>query len=504
MTEKKKIIIVGAGPGGLTAGMLLAHRGLEVEIFEKEKQVGGRNAAIEMDGFKFDTGPTFLMMKFILDEIFEESGKQSDDYMEFIRLDPMYRLAFKDKTIDMTDDHEKLKTLINEHFPGDAAGYDRFLKREKVRYDRMYPCLQKSYDKLGTFFHPDFLKAMPHLSITKSMFQELGKYYTHDLLKIGFTFQSKYLGMSPWNCPAAFMIIPYVEHAFGIYHVTGGLSEISAAMARGFEEEGGKIHLDTPVKKLLLEGKRVKGVVLETGDKIEADLVIVNADFSYAMTELVEPGVLAKYSRTNLEQKKFSCSTYMLYLGLDKLYEEMPHHTIVFSRDYDKYINDVANHRDVDDDISVYVRNASVTDQTIAPTGKSNIYCLVPVANNKSGINWSDKKGFRERVLQVIEERTSMKDISKRIVAEKIVTPNDWEDKYNVFLGATFNLGHNLMQMLYFRPHNQFEELENCYLVGGGTHPGSGLPTIYESGRITANLVSKKLGVSYKSINIHV
>lgn len=503
MSAGKKIVIVGAGPGGLTAGMILARRGFEVEIFEKENMVGGRNASLDFDGFSFDIGPTFLMMKFLLDEVFEEAGKESSQYLDFTRLDPMYRLYFADGVIDMTDDDRRMRDEIGRRFPGDEAGFDRFMVREKVRYDRMYPCLQKSYDQFRTFFHPDFLKALPHLSLGRSMFDELGKYYTHDRLKIGFTFQSKYLGMSPWSCPAAFMIIPYIEHAMGVWHVKGGLSEISRQMARAAEENGAKIRLGVPVEKFMLEGRAVKGVELAGGEKVPADLVIVNADFAHAMTRLVPEGALKKYSRAALDRKLFSCSTYMLYLGVDKLYD-MPHHSIVFSRDYNKYISDVAAHRNVSDDLSVYVRNASVTDPTLAPPGRSNVYCLVPVSNNRAGKDWSADGKFRETVLRTIMERTEMKDLDRHIVTERVITPNDWERKYNVFLGATFNLGHNLTQMLYFRPHNQFEELDNCYLVGGGTHPGSGLPTIYESGRITANLISRRLGVRFESKNRHI
>jgi phytoene desaturase len=222
------------------------------------------------------------------------------------------------------------------------------------------------------------------------------------------------------------------------------------------------------------------------------------------MTSLVPENVLKRWSKDKLLKKNFSCSTFMLYLGLDKLYD-MPHHNIVFSEDYEKYINDVSSHRDPSSDISFYIRNASVTDGTIAPKGKSNIYILVPVTNKKSDYDWQkNKKGFRDIVIEAVKKRAGMKDIEKHIVFEKIITPDEWETDYNVFLGATFNLGHDLFQMLYFRPHNEFEELKNCYLVGGGTHPGSGLPTIYESGRITANMISKKYKIKFFSKNMHI
>lgn len=502
MGKDRKIIIVGAGPGGLTTGMLLAHRGFEVHIYEKEEKAGGRNSFFEMEGFKFDIGPTFLMLKSILEEVFEECDTNASSYLKFKKLSPMYRLYFYDKTLDIYDEEEKMLEIIGKEFPGSERGFEKFLKREKVRFEKMYPCLQKSYSKFSSFFSKEFLSAIPYLSLGKSMYQELGRYFSDENLKISFTFQSKYLGMSPWSCPAAFMIIPYIEHRFGIYHTEGGLSEISTQMAKVLEEKGGKIHYLKKVKNLIIEKGKTKGIELEGGEKIFADEVILNADFGYSMTNLVPDGLSKKYTTQKLLRKLFSCSTFMIYLGLNKTFN-LPHHNIIFSKDYKKYIQDVADFKDIKEDLSIYVRNASITDKTLAPEGKSNIYILVPVPNNKSKIDWEEKKkSFRELILKTISERTELKDIEKHIIAEKIITPEDWENKFNVFLGATFNLGHNISQMLYFRPHNQFEEFENLWLVGGGTHPGSGLPTIYESGRITANLISKKYKVEFKTKNL--
>ena len=493
---KKKIIIIGAGPGGLTSGMLLSHRGFDVHIFEKEKVVGGRNASITTkEGFSFDIGPTFLMMRFILDEVFKQTNRNTSDYLELIRLDPMYRLFFKERTVDMTDNHEKMKELIVKHFPGNEKGYEEFLENEKKRYDKMYPCLKTPYLTIQSLWNQNLLKAYPHLSLHKSMYNVLSDYFKDEDLRIAFTFQSKYLGMSPWSCPAAFMIIPYIEHVFGVYHVTGGLSKISDSMEKIIKEEKGKIHFNKSVEKLILEGKKVTGVRLENGEEVLADEVIINSDFGYSMSKLVpEEGqkYLKRWSKKRITNKKFSCSTFMIYLGLDKLYD-VPHHNIVFSEDYKKYIQDISKHQNHTEDLSFYIRNASINDPTIAPKGKSNIYILVPVSNNKADFDWEEnKQSFRDKIISVIKQRTSMKDIDKHIVFEKIITPKQWEEDYNVFLGATFNLGHNLSQMLYMRPRNEFKELENCYLAGGGTHPGSGLPTIYESGKITADLITRK------------
>jgi phytoene desaturase len=270
------------------------------------------------------------------------------------------------------------------------------------------------------------------------------------------------------------------------------LSQISEAMAKVLKEEGGKLYTSAPVESLMIDDGTVRGVKLKSGEEVFADHVIVNADFAYAMSNLVAPGILKKYSRNNLQKKDYSCSAFMIYLGVNKLYN-MNHHTIVFAKDYRANMNNIFEKKILSDNMSFYVQNASVTDSTLAPQGKSTIYILVPVPNRIATVDWTmEKEHFKNKVLDLISKRTSMTDIRDHIEVERIITPQDWEEKDRVYLGATFNLSHKFSQLLYLRPRNRFEELKHCYLVGGGTHPGSGLPTIYESARISSDLICKK------------
>jgi phytoene desaturase len=501
--SRRHVLIVGAGPGGLTTAMLLASRGFKITVFEKEPHVGGRNAAIVRNGYKFDIGPTFLMMKFILDEVFEEAGRRVDAYLKCVKLEPMYRLQFADVRLEPTTDREAMLQELDAQFPGNRAGYDRFMAVEKERFRRMYPCLQKDYASVKQYLSRDMLRALPKLSVGRSLISVLGDYFRGEKLKLCFTFQSKYLGMSAWDCPGAFAILPYVEHALGIYHVMGGLSEISEAMAKVCRELGVDLRLSTPVKQLVLEGRRVRGVELAGGERVLADETVLNADFGYAMKNLVSPGVLKKYSAENVDAREYSCSTFMLYLGLDRTYD-LPHHTIFFARDYRRNISDIFQSKVLSDDMSFYVRNASISDPALAPPGHSAVYVLVPVPNRTAPIDWAkEKAAFRDRVVAGMEKRAGMADLQQHIREEIVFTPQTWQGM-NIQFGATFNLAHSLRQMLYFRPRNKFEELDNCYLVGGGTHPGSGLPTIYESGRIAANLISRRYGVPFVSRNTQV
>ncbi len=487
----KKVLIVGAGPGGLVAGLLLQHKGYQVEIHEKNSLPGGRNSYIDVGGHKFDIGPTFLMMKYILDEVFAEIGLKTEDHLKTERLSPMYRLFYEDKFINVYEERDKMKAELERVFPGEGERLDAFYKREKKRFKKMMPCLQKDYSSFSRFFHPDFINAIPHFSIPRSLFGVLGDYFKKPEARLAFTFQSKYLGMSPWECPGAFAMIPYVEHGLGIFHVEGGLSKISEKMAEIFQKMGGVIKYNSPVKSVIIENKIAKGLLLENGEKEMADTVIVNADFAYAMSHIVDN---KKYRKAKLDSMKYSCSTFMVYLGLKKEYD-LEHHNVIFAPEYRKNVDDVFAGRLSRDNYSIYVRNASPKDKTLSPQGKSQLYVLVPVPNRQVGrdIDWKKEgAGIRNYAIKRIKERLGLKDLEENIEAEKIITPDDWVNEYHVYNGATFNLAHNLMQMLWFRPHNLLEGTKNCYLVGGGTHPGSGLPTIYESGRISAHMIMKK------------
>lgn len=503
MPAQKHIVIVGGGPGGLTTAMILAHRGFKVSLFEAQPVVGGRNAAIKSGPYVFDTGPTFLMLKDVLDEVFIEAGATTDSLLDMRRLDPMYRLHFADKSIDTSMDRARMKAEIARVFPGHENYYDEFMSREKVRFKKLYPCLQKSYHSLSSLFSGSLIKALPHMALGRSLYSEVVKIFGNEDLALSFTFQSKYLGMSPWECPGMFAMIPYIEHAFGIYHPIGGLSRISDCMADVALRNGAVIHLSTPVEEIVVHNGVATGVRLASGDVVEADEVVINADFGHAATRLFAPGTLRKYTPRKMQNMKLSCSTFMMYLGLDRTYDT-PHHEIVFARDYRTNIERIFNGKELSGDLSFYVRNASVTDPTLAPAGHSALYILVPVPNLRGAINWEERRSvYREMTLDAIESRTGMK-LRDHIVTERLVTPADWNQSYHVYEGATFNLAHNLGQMVYLRPRNKFEDVDHCYLVGGGTHPGSGLPTIYESGRISANLISRRHRVPYVSANLEV
>ncbi|OKY79057.1 MAG: Phytoene dehydrogenase family enzyme [Candidatus Methanohalarchaeum thermophilum] len=496
---KKDIGIVGAGPGGLAAGMLLADEGFNVEIFEVKDRVGGRNSWFEEEGYRFDVGPTFFMMPFILREIFEKTGRDLDDYVELERLEPFYQIVYSDeKKLKTYYEPRKFKESIANINEGDVEGYNKFMNRNEKKMKYTLPVLQKPYSNLFDLINFDMLKLLTVLSPQRSLWDDLGLTFSDDRVKVGFTFQSKYLGMSPYNCPSMFSILPFIEYNWGIYHVMGGLNQLSQAMAKVFREEKGTIKLNTEVKEVIIEKGNAKGLKLDNTEIKEYDEVILNSDFAWSMKNLFSNKERRKYTNDKLDDMGYSCSTFMLYLGMDKEYNDLEHNNIFIAEDYQKNFLQIESKNELPKDPSFYVQNASVTDPSLAPEGHSVLYILVPVSNLKGEIDWTkEKEDFKNLVLDKLEQKIGEEEIRDHIVYEKVLTPEDWKDEFNVGYGATFNLAHNLTQMLYFRPHNKFEEFDNIWLVGGGTNPGSGLPTIYESGRITANLIKKKYGLDY-------
>jgi phytoene desaturase len=493
--KQRKVIIVGAGPGGLAAALLLRNKGLDVTILEKQSQPGGRTSVIRGDGYQFDLGPTFFLYPQILQEIFREIGRDMFEEIPMVKLDPQYRIIFgAGGELNATPDLEKMVAEIAKLSPHDAQGFRRFMRDNRVKLEKFTPCLQTPFLGWKSLCQTRLLTVLPFLKPWKSLHSELSGYFTDPRLQLAFTFQSKYLGMSPFQCPSLFSILSYLEYEHGIWHPIGGCNSITHHMARIAREMGVKIELETPVDSLILEGKKAVGARTSKGD-FHADQVIINADFGKAITKLIPNEKRKKWSDRNVASKSYSCSTFMLYLGVEGKFDHLSHHNIYIAKDYKKNLREIESDHVLSEEPSFYVENPCVTDPSMAPEGHSSLYVLIPVSHQHANIDWSKEK-IRYRNLAIKQlEKMGITDLESRIRFEKVVTPDDWESKIDVYKGATFNLSHSFSQMLHLRPRNRFEDLQSVYLVGGGTHPGSGLPVIFESARISSELVLQEAGV---------
>lgn len=469
--------------------MLLAKAGMDVTVLEKQPHVGGRTSLIEADGYKFDLGPTFFLYPQILQEIFQEVGRDLHKEVPMTKLDPQYRIIFgAGGELNATADLERMVAEIERLSPEDAQGFRRFMDYNRVKLEKFAPCLQMPFLGWTSLMSLHLLKVLPFLKPWKSLHAELSGHFKDPRLQLAFTFQAKYLGMSPFQCPSLFSILSFLEYEHGIWHPTGGCNSLTRGMARVAEELGVKTNLSTPVQEIIFEGRRAKGVRTSQGELL-SDAVVMNADFAHGISRLVPNALRRRWSDAKIAKKDFSCSTFMLYLGVEGRFDQLAHHNIYVATDYRRNLEEIERQHVLSEDPSFYVANPVRTDATMAPPGHSSLYVLLPVTHQHPNVDWAKERARYRAVALRQLEKLGITDIEKRIRFERMVTPADWESKVDVYRGATFNLAHSFKQMLNLRPQNRFEEFDGMYLVGGGTHPGSGLPVIFESARISSRLL---------------
>jgi phytoene desaturase len=490
----KQIVVIGAGPGGLASAMLLAARGFRVKVIERLPQVGGRTSSIEAAGCRWDLGPTFFLYPRVLEEIFRACGRELRDEVELVRLDPQYRIMFGGGgKIDATPDVARMEQEIASISPRDAKNFQHFLTDNRAKLQGFAPILSRAFNGVSDYLSTDLIRAIPHVRPHLSVDGYLRSFFSDARVRLAFSFQSKYLGMSPFRCPSLFSILSFLEYEYGVFHPIGGCAAVTQAMARVATEMGVEFHLDEPVESLVYEGRRVTGVRTANGS-YRADAVVVNADFARFMKRRVPDEKRPHWSDKVIAKKKFSCSTFMIYAAVEGSYN-LPHHTIHISENYERNLDEIENQHILSADPSFYVQNPCTTDPTLAPKGKSALYLLAPVSHQHPNIDWSrETKRFRDLLVKQAA-KAGYTDLERRITFERVITPDDWDVSYEIHQGATFNLSHSLGQLLHLRPRNRFEDLDGLYLVGGGTHPGSGLPVIFESARISTDLLLKDLGL---------
>jgi phytoene desaturase len=495
MKPAQSVVIAGAGPGGLAAAILLAKSGVKVTIVEKRATVGGRTSTLKVNGYSFDIGPTFFLYPRVLREIFAAAGRDLDEEVPMVRLDPQYKLVFgSGGELVATPNVEKMTRAIAELSPQDAPHFQRFLDDNRRKLESFIPFLESPFASWRDLAKLRMMKLLPLLRPWRCLDADLNTYFKDERIRLGFSFQSKYLGMSPFSCPSLFSILSFLEYEHGVMHPIGGCGAVTRAMARVAEEMGVEILLDQPVENLIFEGRRVTGVKT-AARTIQADAVVVNADFAEAMRRMVPDKLRSRWTDARIARKKFSCSTFMMYLGIEGRYDQLAHHTIYLAKDYRQNLHDIEHGHRLTEDPSFYVQNACVTDPSLAPRDHSTLYVLLPVSHEHANIDWpKEESRFRALALRQLE-KIGIHDVEKRIRVERRLTPQSWGSEFNLYKGATFSMAHSLQQMLHFRPHNRFEDLDGVYLVGGGTHPGSGLPVIFESARITSRLLLEDLRI---------
>lgn len=491
-----KIIIIGAGPGGLATAMRLLHQGYAVDIYEAEDRVGGRMRGFQRGPYAFDTGPTILQLPRVYEELFAESGLRFADYMRLLPVVPNTRLRFWDDTIlDLTSNLDDFKAQLAQLRPDLPAAFERWyvehIRKDVVGYG---PYLGTPVRTPLGYLKPNEIMAALPFRPWETLYDHYWRFFHDERLVYGLSYPAKYLGMHPSACSSIFSLIAFLEFEYGIWHPEGGFRALAAAMGRAAEDLGAHIHLNRPVKQVWVENGRAQGIELADGERVRADGVIVNADFGYGVRHLLPPAARGRYSDRRLDHMRFSCSTFMLYVGIDRRYEGLPHHQL--------YLSDHIRRKDppfVDDSAldetnpSFYVCNPTLIDPSNAPEGHSTLFVLVPIPNTSFNIDWAAKEqSYRDLILSRLP-LLGYDDVERHIVVEERYTAETWRDDYRTHLGAVFNLQHTWTQLGPLRPPIRSQDVGGLYWIGGAVHPGSGLLTILEAARSAAHFVNEDL-----------
>ena len=491
-----RALIVGAGPGGLSAAINLAGLGLDVTVVEKEAIPGGRMRGLTMGDYQVDTGPSIMQLPQVLERIFRRAGRRIEDYVSLVRVDPSTRIHFWDGThLDTSSDVEKMKAEVARLDPKLAPALERWLAHSAEKYGIAYEkFISHPADSLA-YYSPFRLWETLKFKPWQTLYNHLDEYFHDDRLTYALSYPSKYLGLHPTTCSSVFSVIPYLEMAFGVWHVMGGFRELAKGMMRCATDLGAQFRMSSPVERVLVENGQAMGVVLTTGETLSADVVIINADLPAAAQQLVPPSARegTRLSDAKLKRAKYSCSTFMLYLGLDTVYDQLPHHSIYLSNATRRTDRAALEDEAIDlEDPPFYALNPTPTDPAGAPPGHSTLYVLVPTPNTHRPVDWKQAEAALLKKVPVWLEKVGAKDVAKHIRTQRTFTAETWRDDFNVFRGAVFNLSHTWLQLGPMRPHVESPDIKGLFWVGGGTHPGSGLLTIMESANICAYAIATK------------
>jgi phytoene desaturase len=446
---------------------------------------------ISGNGFSFDLGPTILMMPQIYKEVFSSCGRNPADYIQMERLDPIYKVYFGDgSTHEASSELSNLIKTLESVSETETQGYLAYLADVYQRYlvAKEY-FIERSFRTATDFYNPKTLLAGLRLRTFDNAFDSVGKFVKDQKLKELLSFQTLYIGISPFNGPSIYTIIPMIELTYGVWFLKGGMRAMAVAMEKLFREMGGELFFDAAVEQINIDGKVVRGITVN-GEQKSADGVVCSADFPYAMNELLPADFKhKKYQPARVAELDYSCSAYMLYLGLDiRDFPGLNVHNLVFSEDFKGNLDDIFAGR-FPADPSIYVYAPALLDESLAPPGQLGLYVLVPVPNLKDGpLDWKDDQvvaGYRRQALDKIGQILPLKDFETHIIFEKAYTPLDFRADFNAQYGATFGLRPTLLQSNYWRPQPKAMGYQNLYFAGSSAHPGAGVPIVLTSAKIT-------------------
>lgn len=480
-----KVVVVGGGLGGLAVAVRLAHAGHNVQVFEQRQQLGGRIGTLHREGYRFDTGPTLLMMLEPLQRLFADAGKRTDDYLSLVRLKPSYRVFFGDgTTFDTSPIASEMVQQIEKYGEREVAGYLRLRSELSQLYQAVIPAfVEKNYRHIGDLLSPKQIALLLRHRLLTSGSRRIKQYVHHPHLQMLFTFQSLYLGLSPLKAPWVYSILTHLETNQGIWFPEDGIYKLVEAIVNLGSEFGVKYEAGVQVKRVIIEGGKARAVQLADKGIVAADWVILNTDVPQVYHQLLPE------TRFSGRQWRNSCSALMFYIGYQSDLPSLLHHNVHFCTNFEDNVRAIFDHKQVPLDPSFYSCVSRRTCSGDAPVGCENLYLLVPVPN-LSGEDASEQK---DRILQGLLTRLQQ-DVRldrNKIQFVESFTPRDWESM-GLWQGAAFGLAHDFFQSTLFRPSNR-TPFPNVYLVGASTIPGNGIPMVLISAELTAQRMLQEL-----------
>ena len=476
-------VVVGAGLGGLSAAIRLASNNWNVAVYDRNTEPGGRMSTVSVDGYTWDCGPTLIMMPEVLRELFASAGRRLEDYLTLRRVDPYYRILFEEGGhLDLTGNLPNMVANVEAIESGAGQKYLDFLgAAERLSRMTRKAIVEHPYRGWSDLVYPPIITALLRARPLASVGSVVAEYFASPRLQRAFSFQTLYLGTRPSAAPAAYVMIPFVEAALGVWYPDGGIRQIALAMARLARELGVEIHLDTPVREILTEGDRAVGVRLDDDRSVRADVIVANTDWAYTQRSLLRDG-------EQTARFHHGCSGVLFLVAARRRMEGL-HHTFVLSSDFEGNLADIFDRRCLPENPSIYLCRPTATDPSLAPAGTELLYVLVPAPTLESGVDWSrELTGFRKKVFDRLSA-AGLEDLERDIVAEAALTPETFGARYNLSQGSAFGLAATLLQSGPFRPTIRSRRYRHLYHAGASSHPGGGVPMVTLAGRMVAEAI---------------
>tara|TARA_A100001037_G_scaffold287461_1_gene296943 strand:+ start:2583 stop:4085 length:1503 start_codon:yes stop_codon:yes gene_type:complete len=487
----KSAIIIGAGIGGLSCACFLAQQGIQVTVVEKNEQIGGRASILEKDGFKFDMGPSWYLMPDVFERFFGFFGRKPEDYYELIRLDPHYRIFFKDqKNVDIVADLEQNKILFEGMERGAGDALVRYLDNSKMTYELgMQKFVYKDRPRLRDYLSLDVLLNAHKISLVRSMQNHVNNYFSNKKLQQIVQYTLVFLGGSPKNTPALYNLMSHVDFNLGVYYPEGGIGRVISSIAKMGEELGVEYKLGFEVDSIEEEGG-LFAVRSKNAEIIEANIVVSNADYGHTEQVLL-PEDKRQFDDKYWKSRTYAPSAFLIYLGIEGEIDPLIHHNLVLPIDWEGHFEEIFTDPAWPTDPAYYICAPSDTDDSVAPKGHSNLFILVPISVDVEDEEHMRQK-YRDKILADIAENVGV-DLRNKIVLEEHFSVSDFARRYNSSKGTALGLAHTLKQTGPIRPDNRSRKLKGMYFTGGYTRPGIGVPMCLISGEHTAEAIIKDI-----------